>query len=48
MPTLIRFLLFLVFLAALAFGGMIALTALVEPQEKEITMRVPAQDLFED
>ena len=47
MPTLIRFFVFLLFLAALVFGGMIALTAFVEPNEKEVTVRVPAQDLFE-
>ena len=48
MPTLIRFLVVLLFLAGIVFGAMIALTVFVEPSEKEITMRVPAEDLFGD
>jgi hypothetical protein len=47
MPTLIRLLVFLVFLGGLAFVGMFALTAMVEPGEKEIRVRIPARDLME-
>ena len=48
MPTLIRFLLVLLILGGIVFGVMVALTLMVEPNEKEITMRVPAEDLFGD
>lgn len=48
MPTLIKFLVFLLVLAGIVFGAMVALTMFVEPNEKEITMRVPAGDLFEE
>jgi len=46
MPTLIRFLIVLIFLAGLVFGGMVALIALVEPEEEEVTVRVPTSDLL--
>jgi len=45
MPTLIRLLVVLIFLAGLAFGGMVALTILVDPAPKEVRQRVPAGDL---
>lgn len=48
MPTLIRFLIVLLFLGALVFGGMVALVAFVEPHEKEVTVRIPASDLLDD
>jgi hypothetical protein len=41
MPTLIRLIISLLFLAALGFGGLYALTILVNPGEKLITVRVP-------
>jgi len=46
MPSLIRFLIVLLFLAALVFGGMVALTIFVEPPEREVTQRIPSRDLF--
>lgn len=46
MPTLIRFVIVLLFLAGLAAGAMFALTVFVEPREKEVSVRVPTRDLF--
>lgn len=48
MPTLFRFLVVIAILAALVFGGMVALTVFVHPQDKDVTIRVPARDLFGD
>lgn len=45
MPTLIRLLVILLVLAGLVYGGMFALTVLVTPSEKEVTVRIPARDL---
>lgn len=45
MPSLIRFVLFLAFLAALAFGAMVALSVFVEPNPRELSERVPTQKL---
>jgi hypothetical protein len=47
MPTLIRLLVVLLILAGLAFGAMVGLTAVVDPGEKEIRVRIPARDLME-
>ena len=46
MPTLIRLLIVLLFLGALGYGGLYALSVLVEPGEKTVTMRIPARDLM--
>lgn len=46
MPSLIRFVVLILFLGALGFGTMIGLTAFVEPGEKEVTVRVPTRDLL--
>jgi hypothetical protein len=46
MPTLIRFVIVLLFLAGIAYGAMFALTVFVEPREKEVSQRIPARDLF--
>lgn len=46
MPTLIRFLVFIIFLGGLGFAGMVALVAFVEPNEKEVTVRVPTADFL--
>lgn len=46
MPTLIRLIVTLLFLAALVYGGMVALVAFVEPTPKEVTVRIPARDLL--
>lgn len=45
MPTLIRLLVILLVLVGLAYGGMFALVAAVDPGEKEITVRIPTRDL---
>ena len=46
MPTLIRLFLVLAFLAGLGFAGMIALTVMVDPGEKDITVKIPARELM--
>lgn len=48
MPSLFRFVFFLAFIAAIVFGSMVALTILVEPNEREISERVPTQKLVGD
>jgi hypothetical protein len=45
MPTLIRLFLVLAVLAGLGFAGMIALTVMVDPGEKDITIKIPAREL---
>lgn len=45
MPTLIRLVVVLLVLVGLAYGGMLALVIMVEPNEKEVTVRIPARDL---
>lgn len=46
MPTLIRLIVILLVLVGLAYGGMYALVAAVDPGEKEITVRIPTRDLI--
>lgn len=46
MPTLFRFLVVLLILAGLAFGTMVALAIFVHPADKDVTVRVPTRDLF--
>lgn len=46
MPTLIRLLIIVLVLGGLAYGGMYALVALVEPAEEEVTLRIPARNLM--
>ena len=45
MPTLIRLLIALVFLAILAFAGLYALIVFVDPGQKQITVKIPAREL---
>ncbi|MCF6301940.1 MAG: hypothetical protein L3J13_01860 [Devosiaceae bacterium] len=45
MPTLIRFIVFLLVVSGLVFGSMVALSIFVEPTEKEVTVRVPTRVL---
>lgn len=45
MPTLIRLFVVLLVLAGLAFAGMIALIATVDPGVDEVRVRVPPRDL---
>ena len=46
MPTLIRLIITLLFLAGLVYAGMFALVAFVEPTQKERTIRIPQRDLL--
>lgn len=46
MPTLIRLIIILLFLAGLAYGAMFALVTFVEPSPKEVTIRIPQRDLL--
>ncbi|HWJ87128.1 MAG TPA: histidine kinase [Pelagibacterium sp.] len=48
MPTLFRLLVAIAFIAGLAYAGMFALTVLVEPEEREVTVRIPTRDLLAD
>ena len=41
MPTLFKFLGFLAIMGGLAFGGMVALVAFVEPQPREMVEIIP-------
>ncbi|MBK1624464.1 MULTISPECIES: histidine kinase [Hyphomicrobiales] len=43
MPSLFRFLFVIAVLAAIVYGGMIALTLLVEPNPREMSVRIPAE-----
>jgi hypothetical protein len=45
MPTLVRLFVFLIIIAGLGFAGMIALTVMVDPGEKDITIKIPAREL---
>ena len=46
MPTLIRLVVILLVLVGLAYGAMFALVTFVTPNEKEVTIRIPARDLM--
>lgn len=41
MPSLIRLLVVLGVLAAIVYGGMLALVITVDPQPREMTVRIP-------
>jgi hypothetical protein len=45
MPTLIRLVIFLLVLVGLAYGAMFGLVAMVEPGEKDVTVRIPTREL---
>lgn len=45
MPSLIRLLIVLVILAGLGFAGMVALAVMVDPGEKDVTIKIPAREL---
>ena len=45
MPTLIRLFIFLLVIAGLVFGGMVALTLFVDPGEKQVVIKIPTRDL---
>lgn len=41
MPTLIRFIVILCLIAAVVYGSMIALVVFVEPNQREMDVRIP-------
>ena len=43
MPSLIRFLVVCAILAGTVYGGMFALATMVEPQPREMTVKIPAK-----
>ena len=45
MPSLVRFLIVIVALAAVAYGGMLALVAFVEPVPRPMEQAIPAAKL---
>lgn len=45
MPTLFRFLFIVGIIAGLIYGSMLALVFLVEPKEREVTIRIPSERL---
>lgn len=46
MPTLFRLLIIMLFLAGLVYAGMFALVAFVEPNPKEVTLKITARELL--
>jgi len=46
MPSLFRFLAILGILAALVYGGVVALASLVQPHPREITVTIPPDKFF--
>ncbi len=45
MPSLIRFLIAVGFIAAIVYGAMFALATFVEPEPREMSIRIPADRL---
>ncbi|WP_105385573.1 hypothetical protein [Neorhizobium alkalisoli] len=45
MPTLFRFLFVLAVIAGIVYGSMVALVTLVEPRERDVTVRIPSERL---
>ncbi|MGO6901457.1 hypothetical protein ACCS96_13635 [Rhizobium ruizarguesonis] len=43
MPTLFRFLFVCAILAGTVYGAMLALVTLVEPQQRDVTIRIPSE-----
>lgn len=48
MPTLTRFALLLVLVGLALYGAVFALATFIEPQPREITIRVPTDRLLKD
>lgn len=46
MPSLIRLVITLLFLGGLAYAGMFALVAFVEPTPREVSQRIPTRELL--
>lgn len=45
MPSLFRFLVFIGVMAGIFYGSMFALTVFVEPEQREMSERIPASKL---
>lgn len=45
MPTLFRFLTVLALIAAVIYGSLLALSVMVVPREREVTVRIPSEKL---
>lgn len=45
MPTLFRFIVILAAIAGIIYGSMISLVVLVQPKEREVTVRIPSERL---
>ena len=45
MPSLIRLLVVLGLIGAVIYGGMVALVMLVEPSQREMSVRIPSERL---
>ena len=45
MPSLIRLLVILAILGGSVYGGMVALTIFVEPEPREMTVKIPAKKI---
>ena len=45
MPTLLKLLVVLALIAGVIYGGMLALIIMVEPAQREMTIRVPNERL---
>ena len=45
MPTLFRFVSFIIFMVGLAYGSMFALATFVKPTQSELTIRIPPEKL---
>ena len=43
MPTLFRLMFVLVAIAGIIYGSMVSLVALVQPKEREVTVRIPSE-----
>ena len=46
MPTLIRLIVILLVLVGIGYGAMFGLVMMVEPRDKDVTIRIPARDLL--
>ena len=46
MPSLFRFLAIVGIIAAVVYGGVVALASLVQPQPREITVTIPPDKFF--
>jgi hypothetical protein len=45
MPSLIRLLVVLGLIVAIVYGGMVTLVVMVQPQQREMQVRIPAERL---